>query len=87
MTIEPQNPYASYVVDASAGSGKTYQLSKRFLFLVGAHAHPSSILTVTFTNKAVEEMRARIVKEASILLSHKENQKEFDTQIQKFYNA
>ena len=30
--MNPQNPYASCIVKASAGSGKTYQLSRRFIF-------------------------------------------------------
>ena len=34
----PQNPYNSFIVSASAGCGKTYQLSRRFLFLVAAGA-------------------------------------------------
>ena len=61
------NPHASYLVRASAGSGKTFQLSRRFLHLVAAHAPPGSILTVTFTNKAAAEMRERIIAEAARL--------------------
>ena len=53
----PYNPWQSYVVEASAGSGKTWQLSRRFLALVIAGADPASILTVTFTKKAGAEMR------------------------------
>lgn len=62
--LSPYNPWASYLVEASAGSGKTWQLSRRFLALVVAGADPSSILTVTFTRKAAAEMRERIVKDA-----------------------
>ncbi|HET9237191.1 MAG TPA: UvrD-helicase domain-containing protein [Oligoflexus sp.] len=64
----PQNPYRSFVVRASAGSGKTWQLSRRFLQLVAAGAHPGSILTVTFTRKAAAEMRERILDSAAQLL-------------------
>jgi ATP-dependent helicase/nuclease subunit A len=60
----PYNPWASYIVEASAGSGKTWQLSRRFLALVVAGADPSSILTVTFTRKAAAEMRERIIRDA-----------------------
>ena len=63
-TQNPQNPYISCIVQASAGSGKTYQLSRRFLYLIAAGAKPSSVLTITFTKKAAQEMRARIIKEA-----------------------
>lgn len=67
ITQNPQNPYISAMVSASAGSGKTYQLSRRFLALVAAGAEPSSILAVTFSKKAAAEMRERIVQDAIAL--------------------
>jgi ATP-dependent helicase/nuclease subunit A len=76
-SVDPQNPYESFIVSASAGSGKTYQLSKRFLHLVAAGAPPSGILTVTFTKKAASEMRARILSEAARLIGDGGFQKEF----------
>lgn len=85
IQADPQNPYRSCVVRASAGSGKTYQLSKRFLFLVGAGAHPASIMTVTFTKKAAGEMRERILDMAAHLLSDPEEQKQFDQRIEDYY--
>jgi ATP-dependent helicase/nuclease subunit A len=69
---KPYNPWNSYIVEASAGSGKTWQLSRRFLALVIAGADPTSILTVTFTRKAANEMRERIVRDALGLVSSKE---------------
>ncbi|HSN26303.1 MAG TPA: UvrD-helicase domain-containing protein, partial [Kofleriaceae bacterium] len=48
------------VVEASAGTGKTYFLEHRVADLVIAGAELSQILLVTFTDKAVAELRMRI---------------------------
>ncbi len=87
MTTDPQNPYRSYVVRASAGSGKTYQLSQRFLSLVAAGSAPSSILTLTFTRKAAAEMRERILESAVHLLRDAEAAASFDQKLLDFYRS
>ncbi|MGT0075208.1 RecB-like helicase [Helicobacter pylori] len=56
---------------ASAGSGKTFALSVRFLVLLFKGANPSEILTLTFTKKATAEMKERILDYLKIL--QKEN--------------
>ena len=58
------------IIKASAGSGKTWTLAREYMnFLVPADTEPFDpqafrhILAVTFTNKATEEMKSRIIKE------------------------
>ena len=46
---------------ASAGSGKTFELSNRFIRLLVDGVHPRSILATTFTRKAAGEILDRIV--------------------------
>ncbi len=45
---------------ASAGSGKTFSLTVRYITLLLYDAKPEDILTLTFTNKAANEMSERI---------------------------
>lgn len=47
---------------ASAGSGKTFALTVRYISLLLKGANPSSILALTFTNKAANEMSERVFK-------------------------
>lgn len=47
---------------ASAGSGKTFALTVRYISLLLHGANPTEILTLTFTNKAANEMSERIYK-------------------------
>lgn len=58
------------ILSASAGSGKTYQLAYKYVRDVVEHPELyRSILAVTFTNKATEEMKSRILSEIHTLAS------------------
>ncbi len=46
---------------ASAGAGKTFTLTSVYMALLLRGAYPSEILGITFTNKAAEEMRERVL--------------------------
>jgi ATP-dependent helicase/nuclease subunit A len=65
VTTTPQQhraalPHASVWVNANAGSGKTYVLVNRIARLLLAGADPASIICLTYTNAAANEMEARV---------------------------
>lgn len=66
------------ILTASAGSGKTYQLAKKYISLLLSDAGGDKyrhILAVTFTNKATAEMKSRILGELYVLASDPERSK------------
>jgi ATP-dependent helicase/nuclease subunit A len=63
------------IVCASAGSGKTYKITSEFLKLLFRETDIfRHILAVTFTNKATEEMKSRIIGELHRLSSGQDSE-------------
>ena len=56
------------VYRASAGAGKTFALTMEYFKIVfNVSSEYKNVLAVTFTNKATEEMKSRIVRELNKL--------------------
>ncbi|OUW02290.1 MAG: hypothetical protein CBD16_04405, partial [Betaproteobacteria bacterium TMED156] len=68
------NPSQSFVVEACAGSGKTWLICSRILRFLVEGGNPSSILALTFTRKSANEMEERL-KEFLFFLATESKQK------------
>ena len=61
------------VYKASAGSGKTFTLATEYIRLIVENPMSyRNILAVTFTNKATEEMKMRILSQTQSAVRHLE---------------
>src|SRR5882672_9425344 len=56
-------PAGAFLIAAGPGTGKTYTTTERFCWLVEQGTAPDRILTVTFNERAAEELRQRISRE------------------------
>ena len=66
------------IYDASAGSGKTFTLVKEYLKIILTSPREDaykSILAITFTNKAVGEMKSRVLDTLSEFAKEEPNAK------------
>ncbi|HRK56077.1 MAG TPA: UvrD-helicase domain-containing protein [Burkholderiaceae bacterium] len=61
------DPSASVLVEACAGSGKTWLLVSRIVRALLAGAAPGQILAITFTRRAAQEMRSRLLADLAYL--------------------
>lgn len=55
-------PLRCEAILASAGSGKTYAISGRFIALLAAGAEPDEVFASTFTRKAAGEIQSRVLR-------------------------
>src|SRR5438093_7588076 len=60
------------IIRASAGSGKTWQLARRFIRLLAWKVPPEKIAALTFTRKAAGEFFDRILRQLAELAAHPE---------------
>ena len=56
-------PDGAFLIAAGPGTGKTFTATERFCWLVEQGVAPDRILTVTFNDRAAEELRLRITRE------------------------
>src|SRR4029077_11421363 len=73
MTLSPEQaaaahagPDGAFLIAAGPGTGKSFTATERFCWLVERGVPPDRILTVTFNDRAAEELRERITRELGV---------------------
>ena len=66
---------------ASAGTGKTFALSSRYLALLAAGADPAAIVALTFTRKAAGEILARVLSRLARAAASAEGQRGLEREL------
>ena len=56
-------PSGAFLIAAGPGTGKTFTATERFCWLVEQGVTPDRVLTVTFNDRAADELRQRITRE------------------------
>src|SRR6056297_4128391 len=64
---------SNFLVEAGAGSGKTFSLVSRFISLVKAGHSEGKIAIITFTRKAAAELKLRIQSKLEAEINNQEN--------------
>ncbi|NOT29526.1 MAG: UvrD-helicase domain-containing protein, partial [Planctomycetes bacterium] len=85
MSTAPHSPHR--LIHASAGTGKTWQLSGRFLELLAQGVEPRRILATTFTRKAAGEILDRVLARLALACVDEEKRKELGHQIGRALSA
>ena len=58
-----KHPLSPLMIIAGAGTGKTFTLENRIVYMIKKqNVDPSNILTITYTEKAARELKARTIK-------------------------
>lgn len=59
-----EHPLAPLMILAGAGTGKTFTLESRIIFMIKNHSvDPKHILAITYTEKAAKELKSRIINQ------------------------
>lgn len=86
-TRAPRSPSPHRLIHASAGTGKTWQLSGRFLELLAEGVEPRRILATTFTRKAAGEILDRVLERLALACVDEEKREQLGDQLGRALSA